>query len=144
MLACEWRTLTLVLLLCTGVRERAAENTIRATCQEVILTKLYPHSSVEITLQVETDDGSVRSHTPVQCTVLTLPVLISKECPLYYLFLVYSPLVCTSCLLFLFTLSSCYLVYGMPVAWRWWMRGWEWTGSSLGSRSGGITTVSCW
>lgn len=43
----------------TGVKERALEDVLRNTCEQAVLTRLHPHASINVTLQVERDDGAV-------------------------------------------------------------------------------------
>ena len=42
-----------------GVKERALEDALRNTCEQAVLTRLHPHASINVILQVERDDGAV-------------------------------------------------------------------------------------
>lgn len=44
------------------MKERALEDVLRNTCEQAVLTRLHPHASVNIILQVERDDGAVSAH----------------------------------------------------------------------------------
>ena len=43
----------------TGVKEKALENLISKTCEEVALTTLHPRSAMQIVIQILQDSGSV-------------------------------------------------------------------------------------
>jgi len=44
-----------------GVKEKLLEEIVRATCEEVILVKLYPRSAIQIVMQLIQDSGSMLS-----------------------------------------------------------------------------------
>ena len=41
------------------MKERALEDVLHNTCEQAVLTRLHPHASINVILQVEKDDGAV-------------------------------------------------------------------------------------
>lgn len=75
-----------------GVREKALERMIRNTCETVLLTSLFPRSSVDIIIQEIQDAGSllacsinaaclamINSGIPMQCTVASSCCMMGKD-----------------------------------------------------------------
>lgn len=75
-----------------GVREKALENFVCKTCEEVVLTKLFPRSAIQIVLQLIHDSGSllsclinaacmalVHAGVPMKCMVASVCCAIGKD-----------------------------------------------------------------
>jgi len=75
-----------------GVKEKAVENVVSKTCEEVVLMKLFPRSAIQIVLQLMHDSGSllsclinaacmamVHAGIPMKCMVASVCCAIDKE-----------------------------------------------------------------